>query len=67
MKKNLVSMILGGIVVVEFMFLLQYKARADQNEELELIRQTEAEMQIEIAVAEHERANSLQQQLDKCK
>jgi len=58
MKKSFVSIILAGIVVVEFMFLLQYKARADQNEELALIHQTEArtartisEEQMLIAVA----------------
>jgi len=81
MKKNIVSIILAGIAIIEFMFLLQYKARADQAtteateqynlkeearvEAIEL--RSEAQRQMIISEIMRVRGDSLQQQLDKCK
>jgi Tfp pilus assembly protein PilO len=81
MKKNIIITVLAALVVVLGLLAFAQKVKADQNEE-EAIRQNLlkdearadsvriqalAEAQKQIADIEHERANSLQQQLDNCK
>ena len=74
MKKNIIITVLASLVVMLGLFTFAQKVKADQEAERTRLAQAEAvemvalaEAQKQITDVEHQRVNSLQQQLDNCK